>query len=110
MAFKGFGAASSSSVAVLGALRSVGNAMAESISSLIAGILPARAMFDAASSVTDSAKSVRRESCDASQPNCRICPPDLPPRTMTTKSENGVPPPLPPRGPSRASPYAELGK
>ena len=71
---------------------------------------PARAMFDAASSVTDSAKSVRRESCDASQPNCRICPPDLPPRTMTTKSENGVPPPLPPRGPSRASPYAELGK
>ena len=73
---------------------------------------PARAMFDAASSVTDSAKSVRRESCDASQPNCRICPPDLPPRTMTTRSENGeqAPPPLPPRGPSRASPYAELGK
>ena len=38
-----------------------------------------RAMFDAASSVTDSAKSIRRESCDATQPNCRLCPPDLPP-------------------------------
>ena len=71
---------------------------------------PARAMFDAASDITNSDKSLRRTSCDASQPNCRICPPDLPPRTMTTKSENGVPPLLPPRGPSRASPYAELGK
>ena len=73
---------------------------------------PARAMFDAASDITNSDKSLRRTSCDASQPNCRICPPDLPPRTMTTRSENGeqAPPPLPPRGPSRASPYAELGK
>ena len=79
--------------------------------------LPARAMFDAASDITNSDKSLRRTSCDASQPNCRICPPDLPPRTMTTRSENGekAPPPLPPRGavaksPSRASPYAGLGK
>ena len=78
---------------------------------------PARAMFDAASDITNSDKSLRRTSCDASQPNCRICPPNLPPRTMTTKSENGekAPPPLPPRGavakaPSRASPYAGLGK
>jgi hypothetical protein len=78
---------------------------------------PARAMFDAASDITNSDKSLRRTSCDASQPNCRICPPDLPPRTMTTRSENGekAPPPLPPRGavakaPSRASPYAGLGK
>ena len=78
---------------------------------------PARAMFDAASDITNSDKSLRRTSCDASQPNCRICPPDLPPRTMTTRSEDGekAPPPLPPRGavaksPSRASPYAGLGK
>ena len=80
---------------------------------------PARAVFDAASSVTDSAKSIRRESCDASQPNCRLCPPDLPPRDgpTATTTENGekAPPPLPPRGavakaPSRASPYAGLGK
>ena len=40
---------------------------------------PVRAMFDAASSVTDSDKSLRGNSCDASQPNCRLCPPDLPP-------------------------------
>ena len=80
---------------------------------------PVRAMFDAASSVTDSAKSIRRESCDATQPNCRICPPDLPPRdgptATTTENAEKAPPPLPPRGavaksPSRASPYAGLGK
>ena len=80
---------------------------------------PARAMFDAASSVTDSDKSLRGNSCDASQPNCRLCPPDLPPRDgpTATTTENGekAPPPLPPRGavakaPSRASPYAGLGK
>ena len=80
---------------------------------------PARAVFDAASSVTDSAKSIRCESCDASQPNCRLCPPDLPPRdgptATTTESGEKAPPPLPPRGavakaPSRASPYAGLGK
>ena len=80
---------------------------------------PARAVFDAASSVTDSAKSIRRESCDATQPNCRLCPPDFPPRDgpTATTTENGekAPPPLPPRGavakaPSRASPYAGLGK
>ena len=68
---------------------------------------PARAMFDAASSVTDSDKSLR------------LCPPDLPPRDgpTATTTENGekAPPPLPPRGavaksPSRASPYAGLGK
>ena len=55
----------------------------------------------------------------ASQPNCRLCPPDLPPRDgpTATTTENGekAPPPLPPRGavakaPSRASPYAGLGK
>ena len=59
---------------------------------------PVRAMFDAASSVTDSDKS--------------LCPPDLPPRTTATTTENGekAPPPLAPRGPSRASPYAGLGK
>ena len=75
---------------------------------------PARAMFDAASSVTDSAKSIRRESCDATQPNCRLCPPDLPPRdgptATTTENAEKKAPPLPPRGPSRASPYAGLGK
>ena len=80
---------------------------------------PVRAMFDAASSVTDSDKSIRRESCDASQPNCRLCPPDLPPRdgptATTTEKAEKAPPPLPPRGavaksPSRASPYAGLGK
>ena len=77
---------------------------------------PVRAMFDAASSVTDSDKSLRRTSCDATQPNCHLCPPDLPPRdgpTATTTEK--APPPLPPRGavaksPSRASPYAGLGK
>ena len=67
---------------------------------------PVRAMFDAASSVTDSDKSGQ-------------CPPDLPPRDgpTATTTENGekAPPPLPPRGavaksPSRASPYAGLGK
>ena len=80
---------------------------------------PARAMFDAASSVTDSDKSLRGNSCDASQPNCRLCPPDLPPRegptATTTENAEKAPPPLPPRGavaksPSRASPYAGLGK
>ena len=80
---------------------------------------PVRAMFDAASSVTDSDKSLRGNSCDASQPNCRLCPPDLPPRDgpTATTTENGdkKAPPLPPRGavakaPSRASPYAGLGK
>ena len=50
---QGFGAASSSSVAVLGALRSVGNAMAESISSLIAGILFVVAMYEALKQDTD---------------------------------------------------------
>ena len=61
---------------------------------------PVRAMFDAASSVTDSDKS--------------LCPPDLPPRdgptATTTEKGEKAPPPLPPRGPSRASPYAGLGK
>ena len=80
---------------------------------------PARAVFDAASSVTDSDKSLRGNSCDASQPNCRLCPPDLPPRdgptATTTENAEKAPPPLPPRGavaksPSRASPYAGLGK
>ena len=75
---------------------------------------PVRAMFDAASSVTDSDKSLRGNSCDASQPNCRLCPPDLPPRdgpnATTTENAEKAPPPLPPRGPSRASPYAGLGK
>ena len=37
---------------------------------------PARAMFDAASDITNSDKSLRRTSCDATQPNCRLCPPD----------------------------------
>ena len=67
---------------------------------------PVRAMFDAASSVTDSDKSGQ-------------CPPDLPPRdgptATTTENAEKAPPPLPPRGavaksPSRASPYAGLGK
>ena len=80
---------------------------------------PVRAMFDAASSVTDSNKSLRGNSCDGSQPNCRLCPPDLPPRegptATTTENAEKAPPPLPPRGavaksPSRASPYAGLGK
>ena len=68
---------------------------------------PARAMFDAASSVTDSDKSLRGNSC---------APPDLPPRDgPTTTTTEKAPPPLPPRGavaksPSRASPYAGLGK
>ena len=68
---------------------------------------PVRAMFDAASSVTDSDKSLRGNSCD---------PPDLPPRDgPTTTTTEKAPPPLPPRGavaksPSHASPYAGLGK